>query len=146
MHTTTLHHIMEHSPCAEGFTKLRDSLPPIIVWKAPITFEHILNSNGIHDALWAIRVLGNVNEQAEAFILECLDEIEKEKVRPNQVEGLRDYVARNRKKILAKDYTRMSVGLYWQIALELPEDKQIALFRKHFCTPGVTYGPYYTTE
>jgi len=137
---------MRHRPCLRGWTTLRESLPPRLDMNATITFEHVLQSNGIDDALWLLRVLGPVNEQAEAFVLECLDEIEKEKVPPNKVDGLKDYVARNRDRVLCEDFLRMSVAEYWNVACELPTDKQIALFRKHFCTPGVTYGPTYPAE
>lgn len=146
MHTTTLNKIRVYNPCVKGYITLRDSLPPDAAMNTPITFEHILNSNGIDDALWLLRVLGPVNEQAEAFVLECLDEIAQEKVHRNKVEGLKDYVARNRDRVLCEDFLRMAVAEYWDVACELPLDKQIALFRKHFCTPGVTYGPDYTTE
>lgn len=140
---------MVHHPCPRGWTTLRESLPPPLDMNATITFEHVLQSNGIDDALWLLRVLGPVNEQAEAFVLECIDEIVKlvDPIPPEDTATLLEYVERNRERVLRTDYLRIDVAAYWSIAGQLPnKDTQIALFRKHFCTPGVTYGPTYPAE
>ena len=115
---------------------------------ATITFEHVLQSNGIDDALWLLRVLGPINEQAEAFVLDCLDKIEKlADSMPYSVDTILKYVERNRERVLRTDYLKTEVAAYWSIAGQLPNrDTEIALFRKHFCTPGVIYGPNYPTE
>lgn len=147
MHTTNLRNIRKHNPCSNGWSKLLKSLPPEYDTSAPISFEHILSSNGINDTLWCLRVLDDPNPQAEAFALECLGNIEKTTVSPEEVEVLKDYVKRNRERVLRTDYWRMAVRDYILVAHELEsEDQAIALFRKHFCTPGVIYGPTYPAE
>lgn len=54
---TTLNAIREHSPCAEGWEKLLDSLGKTKADDEPLEFEHILESNGLDHALWALRAL-----------------------------------------------------------------------------------------
>ena len=136
---------MVHRPCLRGWTTLRESLPPPLDMNATITFEHILNSNDIFDALWTLRVLNNNNPQAKAFALECLYEVEKQTtVSPETLHYSEAYAKRNSERIIAG---RIEVREYMQIALEIENiNTVIALFRKHFCTPGVIYGPTYPAE
>jgi hypothetical protein len=71
---TTLNIIRAHSPCADGWAKLLKSLPAKFDHDAPITFAHILKSNGLDDALWALRSVLPEQEKErdrEARLLAC---------------------------------------------------------------------------
>src|SRR5690554_5884207 len=54
---TTLNEIKKHHPCSEGWEKLLSSLGKTKADDEPLPFKHILDSNGIEDALWALCVL-----------------------------------------------------------------------------------------
>ena len=54
--TTTLADIRSHEPCRSGWVKLNKALGPD--WgDKPVSFRQILDSNGLDDALWCLRVL-----------------------------------------------------------------------------------------
>ena len=55
MLTTTLNRIRAHRPCAEGWTKLLSYLGKATADDEPLSFETILASNGLDDALWFLR-------------------------------------------------------------------------------------------
>ena len=55
MITTTLNKIREHSPCADGWSKLLKHLNKTEADDEPLPFAVILESNGLDDALWAMR-------------------------------------------------------------------------------------------
>jgi hypothetical protein len=57
MLTTTLNDLRQHSPCLEGWTKLLAHLGKTEADDEPLSFETILESNGLADALWCLRVL-----------------------------------------------------------------------------------------
>ena len=54
---TTLNEIRKHHPCKDGWEMLLKSLGKTKADDEQISFEYILNSNGIDDALWCLRVL-----------------------------------------------------------------------------------------
>lgn len=54
---TTLKLLRSHHACASGYAKLRASLPPHYGDDRPITFQHIVESNGAADAIWALRAV-----------------------------------------------------------------------------------------
>src|SRR5690554_1774990 len=54
---TTLNEIKIYNPCIEGWKKLLDSLNKTSADDEPLSFAHILKSNGIKDAVWSLRVL-----------------------------------------------------------------------------------------
>ena len=77
---TTLNIIRAAKPCADGWEKLLKSLPADIDHDAPISFLHILESNGLHDALWALRcVLPSQEKQrdceARLFACDCAESV-----------------------------------------------------------------------
>lgn len=51
---TTLNHIREHNPCADGWRKLLTHLGKNDPY-APLAYSTILESNGLDDALWCLR-------------------------------------------------------------------------------------------
>lgn len=57
MLTTTLEKIREHEPCPDGWAKLLDNLGKTKADDEPLTLESILESNGLNDALWALKAI-----------------------------------------------------------------------------------------
>ena len=52
---TTLNHIREHNPCADGWRTLLKHLGKTEADDAPLAYSTILESNGLDDALWCLR-------------------------------------------------------------------------------------------
>jgi hypothetical protein len=52
---TTLRRLKEEKACVEGYARLRRSLPDLWGDDDQIDFLHILESNGLEDALWALK-------------------------------------------------------------------------------------------
>lgn len=73
---TTLNIIRAANPCADGWAKLLKSLPSDIDHDAHISFAHILESNGLNDALWALPLVLPEQEkerdkEARLFACDC---------------------------------------------------------------------------
>ena len=51
---TTLRILRQHDACANGYERLRKSLPPRFGQDEPIPLAHILCSNGLQDTFWAL--------------------------------------------------------------------------------------------
>jgi hypothetical protein len=72
--TTTLAAIKAHGPCVEGWRILRDSLPGLDL-NTPFPLAHILDSNGLDHATWALRVLGDDAPIARLFAADCAEHV-----------------------------------------------------------------------
>lgn len=70
---TTLQQLKNFQACSSGLDTLLDSLPPFYDDNAPISLEHILNSNGIHHAIWALRT--QPKEVGIEFALMCTESV-----------------------------------------------------------------------
>jgi len=71
---TTLNIIRADSPCGDRWAKLLESLPADIDHDTRIYFSHILESNGLSDAIWALRCVMPEEEKdrdREARLLAC---------------------------------------------------------------------------
>ena len=68
---TTLNEIREHSPCTSGWSKLLKSLDKTHADDEPLALEHILNSNGLNDALWALRAVKGHDKDLRLFACQC---------------------------------------------------------------------------
>lgn len=97
MKHTTLNEIKQQHPCNDGWEILLASLNKILADDEPLSFKHILKSNGIKDAVWALCVL-DYKDQAlfRADIAELVLPIFEEKYpdddRPRKaVEAARDF-------------------------------------------------------
>jgi hypothetical protein len=64
MTSTTLNAIREHNPCEEGWEKLLKSLGKTKADDEPLPLVTILDSNGIADAVWCLRALGDAHQTA----------------------------------------------------------------------------------
>ena len=67
---TTLNRIREHSPCADGWRKLLTHLGEIDL-HAPLAYSTILDSNGLHDALWCLRAEPQHSAIWRMFAVRC---------------------------------------------------------------------------
>ena len=68
---TTLNEIREYSPCSAGWSKLLKSLDKTHADDEPLALEHILDSNGLDDALWALRVVKGHEKDLGLFACRC---------------------------------------------------------------------------
>lgn len=62
--TTTLNEIRRHGPCDDGWATLLASLDKTKADDEPLPLLHILESNGIHDAAWALRAVDERHDNA----------------------------------------------------------------------------------
>jgi len=77
---TTLNIIRAAKPCADGWAKLLKSLPADHDHDTPIAFSHILESNDLNDALWALRSVMPAQEEerdreARLFACDCAENV-----------------------------------------------------------------------
>ena len=77
---TTLNIIRAAKPCADGWAKLLKSLPPHFNHDEPIAFLHILKSNTLDDAIWALRCVLPEQEkerdrEARLFACDCAERV-----------------------------------------------------------------------
>jgi hypothetical protein len=71
MITTTLADIKRHEPCADGWTKLLTHLGKTKADREPLPLTVILTSNGLENALWALRATPDGKRIAVAFANGC---------------------------------------------------------------------------
>lgn len=71
MITTTLNKIRAHGPCAEGWTKLLAALGKTQADDDALPLEFILDSNGLDDALWALRAVEGHDREIRLFAVWC---------------------------------------------------------------------------
>jgi len=76
MYTTTLNKIRLHNPCTEGWTKLLKALDKTRADDEPISLAFILQSNGLDDALWALRCLEGADREIRLFAVECTRQVQ----------------------------------------------------------------------
>lgn len=79
--STTLNLIRLHNPCQKGWNQLLVSLNKTHADNDQLTFPEILASNGLDDALWAMRTIPETKEMrllAADIANEVLDVYEKE--------------------------------------------------------------------
>jgi len=77
---TTLNIIRAAKPCADGWAKLLKSFPSDIDHDTPISFAHILESNGLSDAIWVLRCVTPSQEkerdkEARLFACDCAESV-----------------------------------------------------------------------
>lgn len=71
MMETTLQAIKDHSPCANGWAKLRKNTGPRKQLSTVVTLAQILESNGLDDAIWALRAFPDNERKARLFACAC---------------------------------------------------------------------------
>ena len=71
MITTTLRKIRAAHPCGLGWERLLRSLGKTTADDEPLLLETVLDSNGVNDAIWCLRAVGDVDRQARLFAVAC---------------------------------------------------------------------------
>ena len=70
---TTIEEIMKHSPCSRGIQKFKNKYERT---SGEVSFKEILESNGIEDAIWCLRVLSDCYLDVLKFKLKCARHVE----------------------------------------------------------------------
>ena len=73
---TTLNAIREHAPCAEGWKKLLTYLGKTAADDEPLSLLTILDSNGLDDALWALRAVEGYDREIRLYAVWCARRVE----------------------------------------------------------------------
>ena len=73
---TTLSKIRKHSPCVYGWTKLLASLNKTKPDDDELFIEHIINSNGIDDAIWCLRAVDGNDRKIRLFAVWCARQVQ----------------------------------------------------------------------
>jgi len=74
--TTTLREIEEYKPCGDGWKKLLKSLGKREADDEPLSLMHILESNGVKDAIWCLRCVRGEDKKIRLFAIACAREVE----------------------------------------------------------------------
>ena len=73
---TTLNLIRACSPCASGWSKLLAHLGKLGPDDEPLSLVTILDSNGLGDALWALRTVEGFDREKRLFAVWCARQVE----------------------------------------------------------------------
>ena len=74
--TTTLNKIREHNPCKSGWETLLKSLNKTKPDDEPIAISHIIESNGLDDAIWCLRAVEGHDREIRLFAVFCARQVE----------------------------------------------------------------------
>jgi len=75
MITITLNKIKEHNPCVDGWKILLKSKPGLD-YNEPFPLSDILDSNGLHDALWVLRCLPQYGNIWRKYAVWCARQVQ----------------------------------------------------------------------
>jgi len=73
---TTLNKIKAHRPCQYGWETLLASLGKTKADDEPVSMLHILNSNGLDDALWALRASDATDKDMRLYAVWCARQVQ----------------------------------------------------------------------
>ena len=73
---TTLRKIKDHKPCSDGWTKLLKSLNKTKTDDDPLSILHIIESNGIEDAIWCLRAVEGHDRTIRLFAVWCARQVQ----------------------------------------------------------------------
>ena len=85
---TTLNRIRAHRPCADGWETLLGYLGKTKADDAPLSFETILESNGIDDALWCLRAEPQHAKEYRLFAVWCARQVQHLMTDPRSLAAL----------------------------------------------------------
>ncbi len=85
MSSTTLKRLKEHNACVDRYKHLLDYLGKTKADNEELPLAIILKSNGIEDAIWALRTLKDCDKEIRLFAADCAGHVLKhfEKKHPN---------------------------------------------------------------
>ena len=73
---TTLNKIKSHAPSSDGWEKLLNSLNKTQADDEPLSILHIIESNGIQDAIWALRAVDGWDREIRLFAVWCARQVQ----------------------------------------------------------------------
>lgn len=73
---TTLNAIRKHGPCKDGWGKLLQYLGRTQADNDPLPILTVLESNGLDDALWALRALEGHDREIRLFAVWCARQVQ----------------------------------------------------------------------
>jgi hypothetical protein len=73
---TTLNAIRKHYPCANGWEKLLAHLGKTQADDEPLAITTILDSNGLDDALWALRAVSGHDREIRLYAVWCARQVQ----------------------------------------------------------------------
>jgi len=71
-----LREIEKHDPCKNGWKKLLRNLNKTKADDEPLSLIHILESNGIRDAIWCLRCIKGEDKKIRLFAVACAREVQ----------------------------------------------------------------------
>jgi hypothetical protein len=118
--TTTLNKIKAHSPCEDGWAKLLLFLNKTEADDEPLSIATIIQSNGISDAVWALRAVEGKDKEIRLFSADCAESVLHiyEKRYPNDdrprkaIQAARDYA----NGVIGKDELAAAGDAAWAAA------------------------------
>lgn len=85
---TTLNAIRKHNPCADGWTKLLANLGKTQADDEPLSIITILDSNGLDDALWALRAVEGEDRKIRLYAVWCARQVQHLMAEPRSIAAL----------------------------------------------------------
>jgi hypothetical protein len=85
---TTLNKIRAHGPCADGWQKLLRHLGKSEADDAPVPLAVIVESNGLDDALWALRTLPEHSNLWRQYAVWCARQVQHLMTDPRSLAAL----------------------------------------------------------
>lgn len=70
---TTLRKLRKAGACENGYKQLRGALGKRWKYDTPIPLTRILESNGIDDAMWALRTVPDIDRELRHFTCDCAE-------------------------------------------------------------------------
>ena len=74
--TTTLNAIRKHSPCKDGWERLLTHLGKTKADDEPLPLTVVLDSNGLDDCLWCLRVVDGYDREFRLFAVWCARQVQ----------------------------------------------------------------------
>ena len=72
---TTLNKILSYDPCKDGWEKLLTHLGKTEADDEPLSIRTILDSNGVEDAIWALRAVDDHKREIRLFAADCAESV-----------------------------------------------------------------------
>ena len=85
---TTLNQIKSHRPCTESWQTLLKALGKTKADDEPLALSFILASNGLYDAIWALRSLKDADKELRLFAVECARQVQHLMTDPRSLTAL----------------------------------------------------------
>jgi hypothetical protein len=114
---TTLNKIREQSPCVDGWAKLLRHLGKTQADDEPLALVTILDSNGLDNALWCLRVCDGINREARLYAVWCARQVQHLMTDPRSWAAL-DVAERHANAQATDDELDAARGAAWDAAMD----------------------------